>query len=1079
MGFYDLPRNKNPSLGNKVIVARTINVEGDLNVDPGYGRNARVTNSRLLGFTVLSVGTFLICAAGAFVGGPLVGLSLSLICFAAAYSLRSRLVAEYSDQVPVRFASIALVCASVVLYWLPKSALSTFMVRAVSSIAQRVGIVSLPDPLAFNMGLSLLVVIGVVSINAYLHRREISHAAANPDLAGAFQSFADFKKSLKRYCDALIAALDRYDREVNWSDRDLTPLEAEVEAERSSRWRPRIARDLVKAIRGDRASAIFLVFGDPGSGKSVSLRRLVRGLCKDASNSGIVPIYVNLREYPANEEPTTESLVTFVRKTAEDLTGKDGRALLDACYERFRKSGRLFFIIDSFDELPAVLDCDEKSKEHKRISVTFDRFFTQEVQTCRAVLASRHFRAPVGIRGTRLIVRPFNERQIFSVMQLWLIGKGFDSRKYVQRLFRERPQLVPVLRNPFTAELIADYAISRGGDKLPENTYAVFDQYLSRVLKSDEAEFKKLQVSSEEVREGAGLLASAMYRSPLVGLEADLDQIQSLIPESYKDKSANIIKALGYTRLVRVSGRSNNRFSFVHRRFAEFFVVDAMQRSGSSFRVKSIPEDVKSIPEDSRWRDCLVMYCGIADESTRKDIAEYCWSVIQSQSHLLSKGCIELAGPAIQCVRFLSDAFRADVVASTSFRQPLGEVVLDLLKSDDLLAAKIGAELIPIIEGKSQQEAILAAFRTRSGWICDVTLSSCRHMSAIGDDTHRVIRRYIRGLSLPELLSRFPDLNFALSLSDAFRRQRRALQIDRAESVLLIILLAACGLDTLFFYPLAFGAALPLAMVLTFLFYKPLNLSPSTESKEESRVLLLRIFGGRTDIVRLALCYFGIAFLQCRMLEHFFGHKNTLSPRGELIWIIILPIVFLLLTIGSAEILDTLGGFFRRVRGLNCLAFWKMFGIFSVALAVVVVVFGLYLGGVLLLIRFIEFLWNKLPMEVQRFLANVGIVSGLVLAVSLFLFVAIQYARMTFRYIGERRRMLRDGVPAFTTCIAVYTSILSYKSPQVRREYLEMLRVRRTRLDGVYEGPPKKLLRDLVVREELARLREQWQSAST
>ena len=76
MGFFDRPRNKNPSVGEKVIVAETINFGGGLNLGPGYSRNARVTNSRLWGFTVLSVGTFLTCAVGAFVGGPLVALGL-------------------------------------------------------------------------------------------------------------------------------------------------------------------------------------------------------------------------------------------------------------------------------------------------------------------------------------------------------------------------------------------------------------------------------------------------------------------------------------------------------------------------------------------------------------------------------------------------------------------------------------------------------------------------------------------------------------------------------------------------------------------------------------------------------------------------------------------------------------------------------------------------------------------------------------------------------------------------------------------------------------------------------------------
>jgi hypothetical protein len=88
-----------------------------------------------------------------------------------------------------------------------------------------------------------------------------------------------------------------------------------------------------------------------------------------------------------------------------------------------------------------------------------------------------------------------------------------------------------------------------------------------------------------------------------------------------------------------------------------------------------------------------------------------------------------------------------------SFHQPLGEVVTRLLRSKDLLAAKIGAELIPIIDEKSQQEAITQAFETHSPWICDTTLNSCRLLGTLDQGTYSAIRTYIRSLSLRELLN--------------------------------------------------------------------------------------------------------------------------------------------------------------------------------------------------------------------------------------------------------------------------------------------------------------------------------------
>jgi hypothetical protein len=123
-----------------------------------------------------------------------------------------------------------------------------------------------------NALLALCGCCGTVGWEVARHRREVSQADFDPPSDVHPSKDREFIDSLAWYCKALIAELDRYDREVNWSDRELSPLEAEVEIERTCRLRPQIAPDLVEAIRQDRAARVFVVLGDPGSGKSVSLR---------------------------------------------------------------------------------------------------------------------------------------------------------------------------------------------------------------------------------------------------------------------------------------------------------------------------------------------------------------------------------------------------------------------------------------------------------------------------------------------------------------------------------------------------------------------------------------------------------------------------------------------------------------------------------------------------------------------------------------------------------------------------------------------------------------------------------------
>ena len=257
--------------------------------------------------------------------------------------------------------------------------------------------------------------------------------------------------------------------------------------------------------------------------------------------------------------------------------------------------------------------------------------------------------------------------------------------------------------------------------------------------------------------------------------------MQALLEMDTRDATpVAAIEGLRYTRIARVGGHDRRRFSFVHRRFAEFFVVDA-------FRIKGQVPPIDGIPTDSRWRDCLVMYCGVAEPGVRRDIGRYCWEVIAARREALRNGQVLEARDAIHCIRFLADAFRGDIGAIVPFRRPLGQVVTGLVGSDDLLTAKIGAELIPLLDDEDQQEAITLALNTQSRWVSDTTLGSCRHLATLGPRANAAIRAYLQSLSSGELVRRFLDLSFSLSLSDAFRRQRRWLCLDLAEVLLLFL----------------------------------------------------------------------------------------------------------------------------------------------------------------------------------------------------------------------------------------------------------------------------------------------------
>ncbi|MFN7118202.1 MAG: hypothetical protein ACK4TA_15485 [Saprospiraceae bacterium] len=101
----------------------------------------------------------------------------------------------------------------------------------------------------------------------------------------------DFNERLESVCKSLVDDLRSIDIKTNWSVHNFVPLEAEVEVQTDSGSKKKVT-DLLKAIKSSK-DRVFLVLGDPGSGKSVALRKLCQDLAKEVKKTKKIPIYIN------------------------------------------------------------------------------------------------------------------------------------------------------------------------------------------------------------------------------------------------------------------------------------------------------------------------------------------------------------------------------------------------------------------------------------------------------------------------------------------------------------------------------------------------------------------------------------------------------------------------------------------------------------------------------------------------------------------------------------------------------------------------------------------------------------------
>jgi hypothetical protein len=570
----------------------------------------------------------------------------------------------------------------------------------------------------------------------------------------------EYKALLKAFCRILRNNLDQIDHETNWSAEIFTPLDAEVEIQSGNRRIKKVA-DLLSAIKSDRTSRVFLVLGDPGSGKSVSLRKLCRDLLDEVESTGRVPIYVNLREWERKEPwtktdpPSVEELYEFVLKNLNERGDVFTADFLTKYYKKMFENGRLFIVLDSFDEIPAVLDVDENSWLINKLSEVIHTFLSGAHES-RGILASRIFRRPTAAFNAKtvLVIRPLTEMKIVEMLRKSL----FYDESLIKLLFNERQEFIPIARNPFTAALISSYA-KEHQNSLPHTQSELYSSYIQHRLRSCEEKLREKNLTADAIIASAVDIAHVMLTNKTLGLEASLQQLRESLPNQ---PISDVVDILRYARLARLGSGDAPRFSFAHRRFNEYFVVK---------RIKDHPDQapISDIPTDSRWRDALVLFAEVADDHRSEEIAVFCWHEINQ----LSIPDLEMGDPrylrAVHCLRFLKDAFRARLTAIRSFRGELADLIRnEMISGDNLISKKIALEAIALLRPEDMTSILATALANQSRWVNEIALKSCHYLPEASSEVKGELRFFVDRINFIQFVKRRRELILSLALSNIF-----------------------------------------------------------------------------------------------------------------------------------------------------------------------------------------------------------------------------------------------------------------------------------------------------------------------
>ncbi|MDT9697747.1 NACHT domain-containing protein [Streptomyces sp. P17] len=545
-----------------------------------------------------------------------------------------------------------------------------------------------------------------------------------------------FRRALARLLlRKLTSTLD----EIHWLDDELVELTAIVEdvdgypATRRRgllRRRGRYATSPLSQALTRPKTDLILLQGQAGSGKSVALRQYataqLRQIAEGRAPNASLPVYVNLRELHAKpHEITTEVLRRYIMEQTGPRGSADIAAYFTHCFADDLRERKVTLLLDSFDEIPAVLG-----------SATVDAVVAPYVQTVielvggggRCVVASREYKGLRANGWTRLHILGLSPQQQEDFLRR--VGLDQHGLALLQPLLTDpRRGFTAEAQNPLSLKLLATYV--QAHQALPDRPSTLFADYAALRLRAVLTGAQDVQRRLED------FLARFAFRLTASGGGLSVDERShqdDLVKVAEEDPGTRVllIRALSESRILVSSGR---RVFFGHRRVQQYF---------ASKYVADHPDAVPphELATNGRWRETAVTVLQDGAPEATEPLLGALAEVLAAER---SDGAVfEWSRAAVHCLELLTAAYQGRPQWPYETVRPLVEtLVATAWERGSVSDRKFALDCLPLLSEEARELYIDRAFAGESGWLRTTALRDCATLPTLSPAIRGCIRRLL------------------------------------------------------------------------------------------------------------------------------------------------------------------------------------------------------------------------------------------------------------------------------------------------------------------------------------------------